>query len=910
MKKLLFTLLLAAAGTLTAWADDLYLVGDATPIGWLFGGRDATHMTESNGAYTWTGFLMKGGFKVCTGQQTWDGYHPQSADLEIDATGTAQTMTTDNGADYKWAVINPGIFVVTVNLSSNTISITPDWTDISTADQLITFAETVNAATEDNQNNAKWARLTADIDMTGKTFPGIGNDSKWHRYVGTFDGQGHVISNLNMTSENCGFVTVAGGGCVVKNLLIDSSCKFNGNGRNAAFISCNNYTDFGNTITILNCGNEANVTGTGNNCAGIHGCNYNGDTHITIKNCFNTGNISSTGNESAPISGWLGGNAVVENTWNIGEIANEHSNNSFARWGNGTYVNCFTTLNWGSTITGKTIGYDASNVSSGLLCFALNGNESGGEAWKQTLPTDTHPYPGVFVGHNKVYANGETHCDGTPKEGATVIYSNTEGENRDDHNYVDGFCSYCHTIDVTYLTPVDGFYEINNMNKLHWFSQYVNAGNPTANAKLTADIAMESENELGYTPIGSSSHPYSGHFDGQGHSVTLKINNPGYSYQGLFGIVKDGVFIEKVIVKGYVIGSAYVGGIAGGTNGGSNNAKETKIWYCGNEATITSNGANGGGIIGVNMSGSASVVLLNCYNTGNVTSGSDGGALSGWLGGGWSNVRNCYNSGTVTNGGNTSKAFGRNNGCYFINCYYTASSGTDNSTENHANGQITEAADATLASGELCYLLNGDQNQIAFYQSLGTDTYPTIDFNKPQVYQLSVGEHGYASFVPTVNIASLPEGVTVFAGQNNGTSLHLEEVTEVPANNAFVVKAEEGDYYYNNTSASVTLSVNNDLTYSDEATTSNGTQYCLAKKASGVGFYKVQSGITIPARKAYLAVTAGGAKEFYGFDDDATGISDLNVNDNLNGAIYNLAGQRINKMQKGINIVNRKKVLF
>lgn len=922
MKKLLFTLLLAAA-VLPGWAEDLYIVGNVTTLdAYVWGSDRAPWKLEETGSgtniYKWTGFLKKGDFKICTGLETWDAYHPksenQSENFEISE--VAQEITTDGTNDRKWEVVNPGFFEVTVDLSqaTKTATFVPQWTNISTADQLIAFAETVNAATEGNQNNAKWARLTADIDMDGKTFPGIGNDSKWHRYVGTFDGQGHVISNLNMTSDYCGFVTVAGGGCTVKNLLIDSSCEFNGAGRVAALISCCNYTDFGTPLTIESCGNEANVTGTGSNCAGLLGCNYGNGVKVTIKNSFNAGNISSTGSESAPISGWLGSNARVENTYNIGSIDNSNSNNSFARWdGSGSsYENCYSTLSWGNSIQGKTLGYDINNVSSGLLCFTLNGNNSGGEAWKQTLPTDTHPYPGVFAGHNKVYANGETHCDGTPKEGATVTYSNTEGENRDDHNYVDGFCSYCHTIDVAYLTPVDGFYELNNMKHLHWFSQYVNAGNPTINAKLTADIAMESENQYGYTPIGSASHPYTGHFDGQGHSVTLKINNPGYSYQGLFGIVTDGVFIEKVIVKGYVTGSAYVGGIVGGTNGGSSNAKETKIWYCGNEANVTASGANGGGIIGVNMSGSASVVLLNCYNTGNITSGSDGGALSGWLGGGWSNVRNCYNSGTVKNGGNTSKAFGRNNGCYFTNCYYTEGSGTDNSTEDTDNGTPAMVTDPALASGELCYKLNGDQSEIAFRQLLGTDTYPTTDFNnnKPQVYELAVSDAEYASFVPTVNIPTLPAGVKAYVGQiqNNGSSLHLEEVTALPANNAFVVNAAEGNYYYNNTSSNVTLSVANDLTYSDEATTSDGTQYCLAKKASVVGFYKVQADITIPARKAYLSVPAG-AKEFYGFDDDATGISDLNVNDNLNGAIYNLAGQRINKMQKGINIVNGKKIL-
>ena len=907
MKKLLLFLALAAAG-LQAWADDLYLVGDATPIGWLYGGRDATRMTESDGAYTWTGFLQKGGFKICTAQETWDGYHPESADLEINPTGATQTMTTDNGADYKWKVVNPGIYVVTVSLSANTISITPDWYDIGTADELIDFASDVNTATENNHAAARWARLTADIDMSGKTFNGIGGDGKWIRYHGTLDGQGHKISNLNMTNQHCALITVAGGGCTVKNLLIDNTCSFNGEGRNAALISCCNYTDFGIPVTILNCGNEANVSGTANNCAGLLGCNYGNGIRVTIKNSFNAGDINCTGSESAPISGWLGSNARVENTYNIGSISNSNSNNSFARWdGSGSsYENCYSTLNWGNSISGKTLGYPAENVASGLLCFTLNGNQSGGEDWLQTLPSDTHPYPGVFANHAKVYANGDLHCDGTPK--GSVTYSNTEGETRDAHDYTDGFCSYCHELDVDYLTPVDGYYQIGTMHDLHWFSQYVNAGNTTANAKLTADIEQASENEFGYTPIGTQTHPYIGTFDGQAHSVTLRINNPGYSYQGLFGVVTDGVKIEKVIVKGYVTGNNYVGGIVGGTNDGSSNAKKTDIWYCGNEATITASGANGAGIIGVNMNGSASIILTNCYNTGNITSGSDGGALSGWLGGGWSSVTNCYNIGAVTVGSNTSKAFGRNSGCHFTNCYFTTTSGTDNSTENHNNGQPTEVADAAVASGELCYKLNGDQSNIAFYQLLAPDTHPTINYNQPKVFKLTVGQHGWASFVPEVNIPALPTGVTAYVGQKNGNSLHLEAVTALPADNAFVVNAAQGEYYYNNTTENITLTEDNDLDFYTEATEASGTQYCLSNKSQGVGFYQVQAGVMIPARKAYIDIPAS-TKAFYGFDDNATGIENLNVNANFNGAIYNVAGQRLNKVQKGINIVNGKKIL-
>ena len=75
-------------------------------------------------------------------------------------------------------------------------------------------------------------------------------------------------------------------------------------------------------------------------------------------------------------------------------------------------------------------------------------------------------------------------------------------------------------------------------------------------------------------------------------------------------------------------------------------------------------------------------------------------------------------------------------------------------------------------------------------------------------------------------------------------------------------------------------------------------------------FYLVDSEVALKAFRGYITTETTGVKALtFDFDDDATGISNLNVNDNLNGAIYNLSGQRINKMQKGINIINGKKIL-
>ena len=88
-------------------------------------------------------------------------------------------------------------------------------------------------------------------------------------------------------------------------------------------------------------------------------------------------------------------------------------------------------------------------------------------------------------------------------------------------------------------------------------------------------------------------------------------------------------------------------------------------------------------------------------------------------------------------------------------------------------------------------------------------------------------------------------------------------------------------------------------------------KYVLAKpEGEEVGFYPATEG-TIAANKAYLEAASGVKGFVFKFGDDATGIEETTLsNSPLKGEnIYNLAGQRISKMQKGINIVNGKKIL-
>ena len=115
-------------------------------------------------------------------------------------------------------------------------------TSISNAAQLLEFAAAVNAGTF---TSADKAVLTADIDcssITDWTPIGNGGMSTWTHnsltttgasFSGTFDGQGHSITNLAMNFSSSGsyaaygFFGVIEDGATVKNLTFASTCSMN-----------------------------------------------------------------------------------------------------------------------------------------------------------------------------------------------------------------------------------------------------------------------------------------------------------------------------------------------------------------------------------------------------------------------------------------------------------------------------------------------------------------------------------------------------------------------------------------------------------------------------------------------------------------------------------------------------------
>lgn len=92
----------------------------------------------------------------------------------------------------------------------------------------------------------------------------------------------------------------------------------------------------------------------------------------------------------------------------------------------------------------------------------------------------------------------------------------------------------------------------------------------------------------------------------------------------------------------------------------------------------------------------------------------------------------------------------------------------------------------------------------------------------------------------------------------------------------------------------------------------DGNIYCLANKSNGVGFYRVATGVTIPANKAYLEINASTSAKYYsiGIGGNTTGIQAIQQNSvKADGIMYSLSGQRVGKDYKGIVICNGKKMI-
>ena len=168
---------------------------------------------------------------------------------------------------------------------------------------------------------------------------------------------------------------------------------------------------------------------------------------------------------------------------------------------------------------------------------------------------------------------------------------------------------------------------------------------------------------------------------------------------------------------------------------------------------------------------------------------------------------------------------------------------------------------------------------------------------------LTVTSAGWATFVPSFNV-TIPEGVEAYYVSAVSTTATLTQVeTAIPAGAPVLLKAAEGTYTFTQAASAAAIDGNRLKISDGEAM----NVLVLYNGDQGVGFYNWST--ELPAGKVYLDVPAPG-RDFIGFSfGEATGINAVE-SAKENGAVYNLAGQRVAQPTRGLYIVNGKKVVM
>ena len=188
-------------------------------------------------------------------------------------------------------------------------------------------------------------------------------------------------------------------------------------------------------------------------------------------------------------------------------------------------------------------------------------------------------------------------------------------------------------------------------------------------------------------------------------------------------------------------------------------------------------------------------------------------------------------------------------------------------------------------------------------------------------YAVEVSPVGYSTYYSLFRL-TIPETVSAYvvAETKDGSAVLEQVIGVLPARTGVILKGE-GTHKFVTTDATVATITSNKLQGSivakEVTVADNKVAYILANK-NGVGLYKVtltDGKFTNGANKAYMVLdkpVEGAAPAMFVFsrggeDEDTTGIDQLINNGEV--VIYDLSGRRVEKMEKGIYIVNGKKVV-
>ncbi|MCR5724212.1 MAG: BspA family leucine-rich repeat surface protein [Treponema sp.] len=264
--------------------------------------------------------------------------------------------------------------------------------------------------------------------------------------------------------------------------------------------------------------------------------------------------------------------------------------------------------------------------------------------------------------------------------------------------------------------PSSGTYGLSSRSELETLLSWVNTDHATMSGVtfvLSGDIDLEG---VGITPIGSSTYPFCGTFDGAGHEISNYVVSQS-SNTGLFGYVSSGAVIQNLTLSGSTSARASCGMIANVIGSGPVTVNKciTNVSYSAENKKYI------GGIAGwVNLSDGGTLTITNCANYGSVASSNSDGYLGGIIGhaisSGTIQITNCANYGSINGGTSTTYCgglVGNISSTVTLNVSNCLNAGTVGDTSSAYSAAVMGTSSDTNPSISNCYYLTGSVNQIS-----------------------------------------------------------------------------------------------------------------------------------------------------------------------------------------------------
>lgn len=204
--------------------------------------------------------------------------------------------------------------------------------------------------------------------------------------------------------------------------------------------------------------------------------------------------------------------------------------------------------------------------------------------------------------------------------------------------------------------------------------------------------------------------------------------------------------------------------------------------------------------------------------------------------------------------------------------------------------------------------------KLRFKEATGYNSVTYLDyimltpFAADQVSFVLGESESFASYVPSYAADFKASGVTAYVATAAVDGVvTLESVEAVPAGTPVLVKGTKGATVEIKKAAAAEAPAANLLKAATGAVL-NENQYVLAYTNEEFIFAHLDGAIELPAGKVYLEVEGAGEVKAFRIAGTATAVESVKAAQ-ADGRIFNLAGQRVNKAQKGIYVVNGKKIV-